>query len=49
MDYAKAKDIVDSLNDKAELATNSTDALKWSQAALNTANSYCSLTAARRG
>jgi len=45
MDIKNVKRIVDSLNDRATKAGDSTDALKWSQAALNAANSYCSLSA----
>lgn len=47
MDYDKIKTVVDVLNDRATNAGDSTDALKWSQAALNAANAYCSLAALR--
>ena len=44
-DVTEMKTVVDALNEKAVNADDSTDALKWSQAALNAANSYCSLAA----
>ena len=49
MDFNKIKTVVDCLNDKAAEAGDSTDALRFSQAALNAANAYCSLKAFQMG
>ena len=43
MNIEKMKDVVNVLNDKAAMASDATDAMKFAQAALNAANSYCSL------
>lgn len=49
MDFDKIKTIVDELNDSAVTAKSSTDALRWTQAASNAANSYATLKAIQRG
>ncbi len=49
MDAEKTKTIVAALNDKAVDAKNATDALHFSQAAMNTANSFAAITAAMKG
>ena len=46
MDTEKRKSIVDALNDKAVAASDSGDAMRFTQAATNAANSYCALAAA---
>jgi len=43
MDITSMKNIVKVLNEKAAKAGDANDALKFSQAALNSANSFCSL------
>jgi len=43
MDFEKIKKVVETLNEKAVHAADSTDALKFSQAALNSANTYYAL------
>lgn len=49
MNFVTVTKTVDDLNCKAVAAHDSTDALKWTQAALNAANAYCSLKAIQRG
>lgn len=49
MDFDKIKMIVDRLNDEAVDAKDSTDALRWTQAASNAANAYATLKAIQRG
>ena len=49
MDIQEPKAIVDALNKRAQKAGDSGDALRLSQAALNVANSYCTLGALKRG
>ena len=43
MDTDKMERTVDALNAKAVTATDSADALRFTQAATNAANSYCAL------
>lgn len=49
MDLQKMKDLIDTLNNKAVAAHDATDALKWTQAASNAANSYATLKAIQKG
>lgn len=49
MDFDKIKMIVDKLNDEAVDSNNSTNALRWTQAASNAANAYATLKAIQRG
>lgn len=49
MDFETVKKTVDDLNGKAVVTRESTDALKWTQAALNAANSYATLKSIQRG
>ncbi len=49
MDFDKIKTIIDALNAKAVGAHDSTDALRWTQAASNTANAYATLKSIQRG
>jgi len=49
MDYKEAETVVCNLNTKAERSHDATEALKFSQAALNAANAYCSLRVYQRG
>ena len=46
MDSEKMTQVVRALNNKAVDAHDSMDALKWSQAAQNAANSFCALATA---
>lgn len=48
MDAEKTKTIVTALNDKAVDAKSATDALHYSQAALNAANSFAAVAAAMK-
>jgi len=43
MDTEKMRSVVNNLNDKATETPDGTEAMKFSQAALNAANAYCSL------
>ncbi len=47
--FEDVRNVVESLNAKAREAHDSTDALRWSQAALNAANAYCSLRSGHKG
>lgn len=49
MDFMTVKTTVDELNVKAVSSHDSTDALKWTQAALNAANAYATLKSIQRG
>ncbi len=49
MDFEKIKTTVDRLCAEATDNNDSTDALKWTQAALNAANAYATLRSIQRG
>lgn len=49
MDFMIVKKTVDELNAKAVSGHDSTDALKWTQAALNAANAYATLKSIKQG
>ncbi len=49
MEFDQIKTTVDELNSKAVSAPDSTDALKWTQAASNAANAYATLKSIQRG
>lgn len=49
MDFNQIKTTVNALNAKAVSAFDSTDALKWTQAASNAANAYATLKAIQKG
>lgn len=49
MDFEIVKKTVDHLNDQAVSGKDATDALKWTQAALNAANAYATLKSIQRG
>lgn len=49
MEFDQIKSIVDRLNTEAVNSNDSTDALRWTQAASNAANAYATLKAIQRG
>ncbi len=49
MNFEKTKIIVDGLNDKALEAHNATEAMKFAQAAVSVANSFCAMKSAQLG
>jgi hypothetical protein len=49
MNSKQMTEIVADLNRKAADTSDATEALKFSQAALNAANSFCALTEAKQG